>query len=80
MALVAFAGLIRHAAGQTQYTVDQIFTEENYSSSYIFLGSWSYVSSLSWFHFWYGSGHSQVPDRRTDLTGDVDAVLMQKTR
>ena len=23
----------------------------------------------------YGPGHSQVPDRMTDLTGDVDAVL-----
>ena len=44
--------------------------------TYLVQTPWIEHVSLSWFHFWYGSGHSQVPGRRTDLSGDADAVLM----
>ena len=40
--------------------------------SYIFLGSWSYVNSLSWLRFWYGSGNPRF------RTGERVLLVMRK--
>ena len=76
MALVAFAGLIRHAAGQTQYTI----IPRDTSSFRQFYPEWLYLVSTPRFpilaSFLVRIGQSQIPDRGTGSSGDEEAVPM----